>query len=120
MVSYLSYIEHWTGVNSLCSHVQLAATALPITGTRAAPEKVTKNNLGDVAGIAATATASGGKFDKKLQGEKPAKHQGKYRKVCTLTYVNASSSKVVSSNRVLQHIYSLYPFSSYQSRKERG
>jgi len=64
----------------------LAATALPITGTQAAPKKVTKDELGNVAGIAATATASGGKFDKKLPGEKPAKHKGKYRKVvhCTL------------------------------------
>jgi hypothetical protein len=109
-----------TCVNSLCSHVQLAATALPITGTRVAPGKVTKDGLGDVAGIAATATASGGKFDKKLQGEKPAKHQGKYRKVYTLSCVNASLLKVVLSNRVLQHFNSLCPFSSYQSRKEQG
>jgi len=65
----------------------LAATALPITGTQAAPKKVTKDELGNVAGIAATATASGGKFDKKLAGEKPQKHEGKYRKVvcCALT-----------------------------------
>ncbi|KAK7388614.1 hypothetical protein VNO78_23436 [Psophocarpus tetragonolobus] len=65
---------------ALPSHVQLAATALPITGTQAAPKKVTKDELGNVAGIAATATASGGKFDKKLAGEKPQQHQGKYRK----------------------------------------
>ncbi|XP_061353669.1 ribosome biogenesis regulatory protein homolog isoform X2 [Gastrolobium bilobum] len=65
---------------ALPSHVQLAATALPITGTQAAPKKVTKDELGNVAGIAATATASGGKFDKKLAGEKPAQHKGKYRK----------------------------------------
>ncbi|KAJ1422672.1 Ribosomal biogenesis regulatory protein [Sesbania bispinosa] len=65
---------------ALPSHVQLAATALPITGTQAAPKKVTKDELGSVAGIAATATASGGKFDKKLRGEKPAQHKGKYRK----------------------------------------
>ncbi|KAL6997842.1 hypothetical protein U1Q18_007967 [Sarracenia purpurea var. burkii] len=30
--------------------------------------------------MAATSTASGGKFDKKLAGEKPPKHEGKYRK----------------------------------------
>lgn len=59
----------------------MAATALPITGTQAAPKKVTKDELGNVAGIAATATASGGKFDKKLAGEKPPQHKGKYRKV---------------------------------------
>lgn len=59
----------------------MAATALPITGTQAAPKKVTKDELGNVAGLAAAATASGGKFDKKLPGEKPAPHEGKYRKV---------------------------------------
>lgn len=67
----------------MCSHVQLAATALPITGSQAVPKKVTKEELGNVAGMAATSTASGGKFDKKLPGEKPAKHEGKYRKVGT-------------------------------------
>ena len=67
-----------------CSHVQLAATALPITGTQAPPKKVTKDELGNVAGMAATSTASGGKFDRKLPGEKPAKKQGKHRKVCIL------------------------------------
>ncbi|KAI3770379.1 hypothetical protein L6452_01510 [Arctium lappa] len=30
--------------------------------------------------MAATSTASGGKFDKKLAGEKPPKHEKKYRK----------------------------------------
>ncbi|CAN6204796.1 unnamed protein product [Urochloa humidicola] len=30
--------------------------------------------------MALSATASGGKFDEKLSGEKPAKHPGKYRK----------------------------------------
>lgn len=68
---------------SSSSHVQLAATALPITGTQAAAKKVSKDELGSVAGIAATATASGGKFDKKLQGEKKPKHEHKYRKVCS-------------------------------------
>lgn len=33
--------------------------------------------------MAAAATASSGKFDKKLPGEKAEKHKGKYRKVCT-------------------------------------
>ncbi|KAL4335204.1 hypothetical protein GQ457_07G040870 [Hibiscus cannabinus] len=45
-----------------------------------APKKVTKDELGNVAGMAATSTASGGKFDRKLPGEKPAKKQGKHRK----------------------------------------
>lgn len=65
---------------ALPSHVQLAATALPITGTQAAPRKISKDELGNVAGMAANATASGGKFDKKLPGEKPPKHDKKYRK----------------------------------------
>ena len=34
-----------------------------------------------MAGLAATSTASGGKFDKKLPGEKPPKKQGKHHKV---------------------------------------
>ena len=67
-----------------CSHIQLAATSLPLTGTQAAPMKASKNELANVAGMAATSTASGGKFDKKLAGEKPPKHEGKYRKVCTV------------------------------------
>ncbi|PWA96900.1 Ribosomal biogenesis regulatory protein [Artemisia annua] len=67
-------------VGALPSHVQLAATALPITGTQTAPRKVSKDELQNVAGMAATSTASGGKFDKKLAGEKPPKHDKKYRK----------------------------------------
>lgn len=57
---------------------------MPITGTQAAPKKISKDELGNVAGMAATATASGGKFDKKLAGEKPLKHDKKYRKVSAL------------------------------------
>lgn len=68
---------------TLCSHIQLAATSLPITGTKSIPKKVSKDELQNVAGMAATATASGGKFDKKLPGEKPPKHEKKFRKVCS-------------------------------------
>ncbi|CAN6995606.1 unnamed protein product [Brassica rapa subsp. trilocularis] len=50
---------------ALPSHVQLAVTALPISGTKTQPQKIGKDALGDVAGLAATSTASGGKFDKK-------------------------------------------------------
>lgn len=42
-----------------------------------------KHELENVAGMAANSTASGGKFDKKLPGEKAAKHPGKHRKVST-------------------------------------
>ncbi|KAG8390758.1 hypothetical protein BUALT_Bualt01G0116800 [Buddleja alternifolia] len=67
-------------VGALPSHIQLAATALPITGTQSMHKKVSKDELQNVAGMAATSTASGGKFDKKLPGEKPLKHEKKYRK----------------------------------------
>ncbi|CAN6835259.1 unnamed protein product [Brassica oleracea var. botrytis] len=65
---------------ALPSHVQLAVTGLPISGTKTQPKKIGKEALGDVAGLAATSTASGGKFDKKLPGEKPPKKQGKHHK----------------------------------------
>ncbi|KAL4304082.1 hypothetical protein GQ457_10G003290 [Hibiscus cannabinus] len=75
----LQNLKQAAKLGALPSHVQLAATALPITGTHAPPKKVTKDELGNVAGMAATSTASGGKFDRKLPGEKPAKKQGKHR-----------------------------------------
>ncbi|KAL2929529.1 Ribosome biogenesis regulatory protein-like protein [Bienertia sinuspersici] len=65
---------------ALPSHVQLAATSLPISGSYAAPKKLSKTELEEVAGAAATSTASIGKFDKKLPGEKPLKNKGKHRK----------------------------------------
>ncbi|XP_021275444.1 ribosome biogenesis regulatory protein homolog [Herrania umbratica] len=76
----LQNLKQAAKVGALPSHVQLAATALPITGTQAPTKKVTKDELGNAAGMAATSTASGGKFDRKLPGEKPAKKQGKHRK----------------------------------------
>ncbi|KAM2965609.1 hypothetical protein FF1_026147 [Malus domestica] len=76
----LQNLKQAAKVGALPSHVQLAATRLPITGTQSTTKKFSKDELGNVAGIAATATASGGKFDKKLPGEKPPKHKGKFRK----------------------------------------
>ncbi|XP_038698827.1 ribosome biogenesis regulatory protein homolog isoform X2 [Tripterygium wilfordii] len=76
----LQNLKEAAKVGALPSHVQLAATTLPITGTQAATKKLTKDELGNVASLAATATASGGKFDKKLPGEKAPKKQGKHRK----------------------------------------
>ncbi|CAL5015356.1 unnamed protein product [Urochloa decumbens] len=68
-------------LGALPSHIQLAAKALPITGTKAdLPKKSRKEDLENVAGMASSATASGGKFDEKLPGEKPPKHPGKHRK----------------------------------------
>ena len=87
-----SCVATQTDWKSFPSHIQLAATALPITGTQVAPKKASKNELQDIASMAAAATASGGKFDKKLVGEKPEKHKGKYRKVCAHNSVTMNSS----------------------------
>ena len=65
----------------MCSRIQLAAKSLPITGTKAdLPKKSKKEDIDNVAGMG-SATASGGKFDEKLPGEKLPKHPGKHRKV---------------------------------------
>ena len=59
---------------------------MPITGTKAdLPRKAKKEDLENVAGMASAATASGGKFDKKLPGEKPLKKAGKNREVFPLS-----------------------------------
>lgn len=68
------------GKGALPSTLQLAATSLAVTGGKQPGQKLSKNDLGDAAGLASTATASIGKFDKKLPGEKPAKKLGKHRK----------------------------------------
>ncbi|KAJ8471045.1 hypothetical protein OPV22_025388 [Ensete ventricosum] len=90
----LQNLKQAAKAGALPSHVQLAATALPITGTHGeAPKKASKEELQNVAGMAATATASGGKFDKKLPGEKPAKHTGKYRKFLPVVEGKGMSSQ---------------------------
>lgn len=61
---------------------------MPISGTKAQPKKIGKEELGDVAGFAATSTASGGKFDKKLPGEKPPKKLGKHHKVIQQSFLS--------------------------------
>ncbi|KAL6846889.1 hypothetical protein ACP4OV_022742 [Aristida adscensionis] len=77
----LENLKRAAKAGALPSHIQLAATALPITGTKAdVPKKSRKEDLEGVAGLASSATASGGKFDEKLPGEKPPKHPGKHRK----------------------------------------
>jgi len=56
---------------------------LPIKGTKGdLPKKSRKEDLESVVGMASSATASGGKFDEKLLGEKPPKHPGKRQRVC--------------------------------------
>ncbi|KAF6982268.1 hypothetical protein CFC21_000683 [Triticum aestivum] len=77
----LGNLKNAAKVGALPSHIQLAATSVPITGTKAdLPRKAKKEDLENVAGMASAATASGGKFDKKLPGEKPLKKAGKNRK----------------------------------------
>ncbi|CAM8979766.1 unnamed protein product [Rhodiola kirilowii] len=94
-------------VGALPSHIQLAARALPITGTQAAPQKISKDDLGSVAGLAATSTASGGKFDKKLAGEKPEKHKGKYRKFLpTVEGSGMGSQERAQAQKVLDKLLS--------------
>ncbi|ONM29465.1 Ribosome biogenesis regulatory [Zea mays] len=79
--SRLENLKKAAKVGALPSHIQLAAKALPITGTKAdLPKKSRKEDLESVVGMASSATASGGKFDEKLPGEKPPKHPGKHRK----------------------------------------
>ncbi|KAI5058043.1 hypothetical protein GOP47_0026213 [Adiantum capillus-veneris] len=68
------------GKGALPSTLQLSATSLPITGTKELPKKISKGEIGFAAGLAGTSTASGGKFDRKRDGEKQAKHNGKFRK----------------------------------------
>ncbi|PON88975.1 Ribosomal biogenesis regulatory protein [Trema orientale] len=102
----LQNLKQAAKVGALPSHVQLAATALPITGSQAVPKKVTKEELGNVAGMAATSTASGGKFDKKLPGEKPAKHKGKYRKFLPVVESKGSSQEKEQTEKVLNKLMS--------------
>ncbi|KAK4754060.1 hypothetical protein SAY87_002164 [Trapa incisa] len=103
----LQNLKEAAKVGSLPSHIQLAARALPITGTQAAPKKLSKDELGNVAGMAATATASGGKFDKKLQGEKKPKHEQKYRKFLPVAEGKGTGSKEKEqTDRVLNKLIS--------------
>ncbi|XP_016467497.1 ribosome biogenesis regulatory protein homolog [Nicotiana tabacum] len=60
----LSNLKEAAKAAALPSHIQLAATTQPIIGTQAAPRKISKDELGNVAGMAANATTSGGKLDK--------------------------------------------------------
>ncbi|KAI4326313.1 hypothetical protein MLD38_031639 [Melastoma candidum] len=103
----LQNLKEAAKMGALPSHVQLAATALPITGTQAQPKKMSKDELGNVAGLASTATASGGKFDKKLPGEKKAKHDHKYRKFLPVAVGSGMGSiEKEQTDRVLNKLIS--------------
>jgi regulator of ribosome biosynthesis len=68
------------GQGALPSTLHLAAISVPITGTKQPSIQLSKEVVGQAAGLASTATASIGKFDKKLPGEKPLKFAGKHQK----------------------------------------
>lgn len=68
--------------STVCSTIALAATDLATSGGgKRDRRKVDKGDLQEVVGQAGVATASIGKFDKKLPGEKAIKNKGKKRKV---------------------------------------
>ncbi|KAH7422610.1 hypothetical protein KP509_12G016900 [Ceratopteris richardii] len=93
------------GKGALPSTIQLAATSLPITGTKETPRRINKKEIGFAAGLASSSTASGGKFDRKLEGEKQAKHVGKHRKF--LPVVEGSGighQELQQSQRVLNKV----------------
>ncbi|BBM97726.1 regulator of ribosome biosynthesis [Marchantia polymorpha subsp. ruderalis] len=81
------------GKGALPSTLQLAATSLPITGSKTPTKRMNKDEIGFAAGLASTATASGGKFDKKLPGEKAPKQTGKHRKFLPVVGSKGQSSK---------------------------
>lgn len=59
--------------------------------------------------MAATSTASGGKFDKKLAGEKPPKHDKKYRKVCTRVIPPKVDMKLYHNKFVADFFLYIFP-----------
>ncbi|CAM6084834.1 unnamed protein product [Calypogeia fissa] len=81
------------GKGALPSTLQLAATSLPITGSKTPSKRLNKDEIGFAAGLASASTASIGKFDKKLPGEKPAKHAGKHRKFLPVVEGKGSQSQ---------------------------
>ncbi|KAH9308990.1 hypothetical protein KI387_036901, partial [Taxus chinensis] len=94
-------------VGSLPSTVQLAASSLPITGIKDNPTKVSKHELGYAAGLASSATASIGKFDKKLPGEKVPKHPGKHRKFLPVAEGSGiGNQEKQQSDKILQKVLS--------------
>ncbi|KAA3471635.1 ribosome biogenesis regulatory protein-like protein [Gossypium australe] len=74
-------------------NLKQAAKLGALPSLKAPPKKVTKDELGNVAGMAATSTASGGKFDRKLPGEKPAKKQAKHRRFLPVVEVSGIGSR---------------------------
>ncbi|CAI7857679.1 unnamed protein product [Closterium sp. NIES-54] len=62
------------------SHLAVSSASLPLSGRGPAGPRASKAAVGAVASLAAGSTASGGKFDRRLEGEKRAKKVGKHRK----------------------------------------
>ncbi|KAH9309010.1 hypothetical protein KI387_036921, partial [Taxus chinensis] len=87
--------------------VQRAASSLPITGIKDTPTKVSKHELGYTAGLASSATASIGKFDKKLPGGKVPKHPGKHRKFRRVAEGSGiGNQEKQQSDKILQKVLS--------------
>ncbi|CAI5505325.1 unnamed protein product [Closterium sp. Naga37s-1] len=62
------------------SNLAVSSASLPLSGRGPAGPRASKAAVGAVASLAAGSTASGGKFDRRLEGEKRAKKVGKHRK----------------------------------------
>ncbi|KAI3891113.1 hypothetical protein MKW98_007418 [Papaver atlanticum] len=105
----LGNLKQAAKVGALPSHVQLSATSLPIPGTQSVQKKVGKHELESVAGMAATSTANGGKFDKKLPGEKPPKHPGKFQKFLPVAEGKGMGSlEMQQTGKVLNKLFSMH------------
>lgn len=105
--SQLENLKKAAKVGALPSTVQLAATSLPITGTKEISKRVGKDDLGHAASFASSATASVGKFDKKLPGEKTPKHPGKHRKFLPVVEGSGIGSREKQQcEKVLQKVLS--------------
>lgn len=105
--SQLENLKKAAKFGALPSTVQLAATSLPITGTKDTPKKIGKDDLGHAAGFASSATASVGKFDERLPGEKTPKHPGKHRKFLPVVEGSGIGSREKQQcEKVLQKVLS--------------
>ncbi|XP_021835505.2 ribosome biogenesis regulatory protein homolog [Spinacia oleracea] len=116
--NHLKNLKVASKIGALPSHVQLAATALPISGSHAAPKKLNKTELEEVAGAAATSTASIGKFDKKLPGEKPLKNKGKHRKFLPVAQGKGmGSQEKEQTDKILNKLFSKHSHESLNVNK---
>nr|XP_016474608.1 PREDICTED: ribosome biogenesis regulatory protein homolog [Nicotiana tabacum] len=69
--------------------------------------------------MAANATASGGKFDKKLPGEKPPKHDKKYRKFLPVAEGSGMGSLEKQKSPIPQAV-NMYNVKKDKNRRNQG